>query len=170
MKAILIAITLTLGGCATGYHADSEPTAATVAQAGGVQVYKGTAYLPGDFKADGTLRAFHDYDFMTESAPCTVLPIYRAGAVAQEKTYAITADRGAESFRLLFQCRDSGRLYLLMSKADCSSRTWERGRSSLPFYQEVDNQCSRNRQGLDLRQIDSALHRFAALSVYFKSP
>jgi len=71
MKALMIAAVVMLGGCAGGYYSDVPPTVDSVEAAGGVQIYKGTAYLPSDFKPSGELRAFGDYDFMVESAPCT---------------------------------------------------------------------------------------------------
>ena len=133
MKALMIAAAVMLGGCAGGYYSDVPPTVDSVDAAGGVQIYKGTAYLSSDFKADGSLRAFGDYDFMVESAPCTVLPIYRWW----DEWFVVDVE--------LYQCRaniaDGKRLLLAGSAPDCDSRTWDMRMSLMPTSKKAGHLC-----------------------------
>lgn len=103
------------------YYADTMPTAASVQAAGGSQVFNGSLYLGGDFNADGSPRTFAQYDFVTESAPCTVL-----GESKGQGYYSMVKD-GQE---LTFECRSrrngsmspEARLFLIGSSIDCESK------------------------------------------------
>lgn len=142
MRQVLVALVLVLlVGCSSfgggGYYSDVAPTVESVSEAGGVQVYGGTAYLASDFKPSGELRAFGDYDFMVESAPCTVLPVYRPG----DEWFKVGGG--------LYQCRanisDGKRLLLAGSPPDCDSRTWDMRMSLMPTSRKAGYLCARQR-------------------------
>lgn len=92
------------------YYAETLPTAESVKVAGGSQVFNGSLYTTTDFNADGTARAFGEYDFAKESAPCTVL-----GSSKGHGFYSLT--KGGQE--LTFECRPNVTAVHLQS-LDCS--------------------------------------------------
>jgi len=118
-----------LAGCATGpregiaQHVEVAPTAQTVGVDG--QIYLGTLIKASDFKADGTAKVLADYDFTTESAPCTVLNA-KAPHFGTDPSVAVVKKDGKEFY---FICRgvtkidmEEKRLFLAGTKAECLTR------------------------------------------------
>lgn len=123
------------------YSSATLPTAQTVAAAGGEQRFNATLFTAKDFKNDGAARSFNDYNFATESAPCTVLGDGYKGASFYQ------VDKGGEQF--LFSCRavESGtstpamRLFLIGSSADCATRGGMSGQAST-FAKSLELKCN----------------------------
>lgn len=118
-----------LAGCATGpregipQHVDSVPTAQTVGADG--QIYLGTLIKSSDFKADGTAKVLADYDFTTETAPCTVLSP-DAKNFGKDASVSVVKKDGKSFY---FICRgvtkidlEEKRLFLAGTKAECLTR------------------------------------------------
>lgn len=129
MKKIFIltslSLSLLIGGC-SNVHIEREPTLNNIKWSTvDKKVYLRTMYVQADFKENGEKRNFNDYDFKTESSPCTVLKEY------SPRTNVYTIQQDKESIH--FECRpyfgyyepDVRRLYLLGSQRDCEDRTWD---------------------------------------------
>lgn len=124
---ILTAISLTvfMSGC-SNVRTEKEPTLNDIKWSmSDKKIYLRTMYVQSDFKENGEKRTFNDYDFKSESSPCTVFREY------SPRTNVYTIHQEKESMH--FECRpyfgydqpDIKRLYLLGSKKDCEDRTWD---------------------------------------------
>lgn len=110
------------------YSSGVMPDIKSVKAAGGEQLYKDTLFLESDFSG-GVARTLSQYDFTTESAPCTVLGArYRGGRLGEaEQIYSYPFSGN----NLQFACRplpSSGtagvrRLVLLGSSYECRSQS-----------------------------------------------
>ena len=125
-------IAASMYGCASGpnaHYVASQPTLETVkASPNQSQVYRNTLFTVSDFRADGSLKTFVDYDFTKESAPCTVLGSgYNSPAIQREESYTV---KGNDNVSHTFICRNVGgpsefRLVLAASNMDCKTRSWD---------------------------------------------
>lgn len=152
----VLAASILVTGCTSlrpdwNYYTSVEPTLESMAQTDAKrQIHKKTLYIPSDFNEIGQLRTISEYDFSTETAPCTAISAYRERPIYQEEFFTMKTQRGSESMDFLFECRsyssfgnrDEFRLFLIGSYEDCKRRTWEYKNSSIPFYQEVGKQCA----------------------------
>ncbi len=120
-----IGITSIMAGCSS-VHVEKEPTLNSIKWSlEDKKVYLRTMYVQADFKENGDRRTFNDYDFRTETSPCTVIKQY------SPRTYVYTIEKDKET--LNFECRpyfgyekpDLRRLYLIGSTKDCEDRTWD---------------------------------------------
>jgi hypothetical protein len=118
-----------IAGCASGpregipQFVDVAPTAQSVGVDG--QIYHGTLIKSTDFKADGTPKMLADYDFTTETAPCTVLNPNAKNPGKEPSVAKVNGD--GKTF--YFICRgvssrdlEEKRLYLAGTKAECLTR------------------------------------------------
>jgi hypothetical protein len=151
--AAAVAVAL-LSGCSAiqqgdQYSSASLPTAASVAQAGGEQRYNDTLFKTADFKADGSVRAFGEYNFASESAPCTALGDGYKGASFNSSSSFYEVEKGGEKY--LFNCRavqngptPAMRLFLIGSSADCAARTGNSGQFGqlTVLSKQVDQMCN----------------------------
>lgn len=145
--AVTTAIAL-LSGCSAIQQGDLYssavmPTAQTVAEAGGQQRFNSTLFITADFKEDGTQRTFSEYNFATESAPCTVLGDgYKGPSMTNNSTF-YKVEKGSEEF--LFNCRAAGsgamRLFLIGSSADCATHGGVNGQMST-FAKALELKCN----------------------------
>jgi len=131
------------------YSSGTVPTAASVAQAGGEQVYRQTLYTGADFKADGSARGFSEYNFVTESSPCTVLGDGYKGLTFNSISMFYEVEKGSDKYT--FNCRavqngpsPAMRLFLIGSSADCSARTGNSSQFGVisAFAKQIDQKCS----------------------------
>lgn len=128
------------------YFADAQPTVSTVAAAGGEQLYRDTVFTLKDFTTDGSARTFEQYNFASESAPCTVMGENFTGAGIEKTQKFYEVERGSEKF--LFNCRSQAgatyptmRLYLIGSSADCAQRGGVSGSMS-SFAKQLERSCN----------------------------
>lgn len=118
-------------GCSTvqnhfASHVEKEPTLGSLKwSTNESKIYLRTMYVQADFNADGTRRLFNEYDYRSETSPCTAFTKY------SPRTNLFTVQH--EKQYLTFECRpyfgydqpDMRRLYLLGSSIDCEDRTWD---------------------------------------------
>lgn len=159
MKTVLtLAVAASLSllvGCSTLqqgglYFADAQPTAATVAAAGGEQLYQDTVYKLADFNQDGSARTFAQYNFASESAPCSVIDSKFTGSGIEKNQAFYQVTKGSETF--LFNCRSNTgnrvnysamRLYLIGSSADCAQHSNGGSNGSMSsFAQSNERACN----------------------------
>ena len=128
-----------------------EPTLSSVQSSkDSVQLYKRTAYLESDFKQDGTLRKFNEYDYSVESSPCTVLPGAKVRPKNQDVFYTLKTEKNGQNVEFLFECRArlssrpaaEHRLFLIGSYADCKTRAWNYKDSLMTEYRQISNTCA----------------------------
>ncbi len=147
MKKIAILSALSLGfliqGC-SNIHIEKEPTLNNIKwSVVDKKVYLRTMYVQADFKENGQKRTFKDYDFRTESAPCTVIQQYSP----RTNIYTITNEKET----LSFECRpyfgydqpDLRRLYLLGSTKDCEDRPWDYHAPFINSFENVLEMCDK---------------------------
>lgn len=139
MKKVLLLAgisALFLQGCMS-VHVEKEPTLNSIKwSVDSKKVYLRTLYVQSDFNVKGEKRTFKDYDFRTETAPCTVVQQYSP----RTNIYTIKSN----SDKLSFECRpyfgnetpDHRRLYLLGSSIDCEDRQWD---YHAPFINSLEN-------------------------------
>lgn len=135
------------------YFADTLPTVETVTAAGGEQLYLDTLFNLNDFNKDGSARTFNEYDFSSESAPCTVMGENFTGVNIQKSQKFYEVEKGSKKF--LFNCRSQAgstyskmRLYLIGSSADCIQRGNVSG-SMNDFAKQLDRACNGHRISKD---------------------
>lgn len=168
MRILLLTAGLVLSGCASinGYYSGASPTLSSIARAGGAQIYQSSLFIPSDFTPRGKARAFADYNFITDSAPCAIAPGYAPPHLAKDQFLVLTAEGLGE---LAFTCRGPGapfsaekrRLYLVGSAAECRARTWDYTNSYDPFYRKLAELCRPG--GRDYGAIKRNYDRTAAL-------
>lgn len=87
----------------------SEPTAS---EATNQMIFRNTIYTKKDYDPFGKLRGFKDYNFLAESAPCTVLgAAYQVG----HKDYQVNI--GGENFEFSCQATPYNRADFMFSNA-----------------------------------------------------
>lgn len=145
----MLALVGTLSGCVGGYYSPTQPTHSSVVQHKG-QMFKGTYYSKQDYKEDGKLKTFSEYDFLYETAPCTVI----GGAYKENQDTDTVYSVKLDGYDLHFFCRDrntslnknENRLVLIGSYADCKTRTWDYSKSVYGMYKELARLCNYNRE------------------------
>lgn len=127
--AVMLLVSSSIAGCVgkfregVPHYTGTKPTAQSVDPVG--QLYKGSLFVATDFKADGSARQLVDYNYSTESAPCTVIDPDRLQA---DENGAYRLDRDGHEF--IFICRaehrdspSERRLFLAGTHKECLTHT-----------------------------------------------
>lgn len=140
MKKTLLLTSLStflfLQGCSS-VVVEKEPTLNSIKWSiDAKKTYLRTMYVQSDFNISGEKRLFKDYDFRTETSPCTVMQKYSP----RTNIYTMKSEKD----HLSFECRsyfgsetpDQRRLYLLGSTVDCEDRPWD---YQAPYINSLEN-------------------------------
>lgn len=132
MKLFITSLTaLALSGCATKFDTDKIPSKGYVKDL--------TTYYQSDF-VSGKPKTISDYDFFYEDSPCSAMPSRKVPPVYKEQVFEVELSSG---HRVFFECRNSGlnnssltfRLFLIGSRRECQSRTFDYTKSFDNVYQ-----------------------------------
>lgn len=132
----LICFLINLVGCSTfindykSLYPESMPTFDSISKSNGKQIYNNTVFYQADFKNDGTLKSFNDYNYAYESSPCTVLgDKYLIKGIDDKQFYELSVEGKNYQFVCQFNnskyTRDERRLYLVGTFEECKSRTFD---------------------------------------------
>lgn len=159
MKAIALTISAlslaALAGCSSFANNDItgvQPTAQSVKDAGGSQIYRGMEFFASDFNADGSARTLEQYDLTKESAPCTV--VGDVWSLNGQNRFGQSASAEINGASVVLNCRrpnvgtgpDGARLFLLGSSYDCVSRAGFSGSGyTSTAVREFDRSCASHR-------------------------
>lgn len=128
-KIIILSLVIFLSGCYSAKEGLSDKT----------------VYYPTDYNGE-RLRGFSEYDFFSESAPCTALYLWKPSPTLKEKSYVVVLNN---KYKVVFECRDNGssfsaknfRLFLVGTPIECMSRTWLYSQSLVERYKRLDDLC-----------------------------
>lgn len=140
-------------------------------------VFKKTLFTQYDYKPDESIKAFEEYDFTVESAPCTA--IGESYSVDDDDNTIYTIEVSNKSFQ--FMCRkvakmdgkEMRRLYLIGSAYDCVSRSFDYSTSPVEQYRALGESCKKENRESVQKVVDysylEAFHPskyFSLLSAY----
>lgn len=132
----LICFLINLVGCSTfindykSLYPESIPNIESMSKSSGKQIYNNTVFYKSDFKSDGNLKSFNDYNYAYESSPCTALgDKYLIKGIEDKQYYEVSVKEKKYQFVCQFNnskyTRDERRLYLVGTFEECKSRTFD---------------------------------------------
>jgi hypothetical protein len=175
-KLLAVAIGVMLAtGCSTlkdmgdeladNYYSKEMPTLESIqASKNKTQSHMGVAFYESDFKVDGQPKGLRDYNFLAESAPCTVLGDAYRGQIGQDDFYHVNVNGSSEV--LVFNCRyqsdrsTENRLFLMGTFYECENRTWGYEWSALPEMKRYSRMCTKGMETQENEKISALYKKF----------
>jgi len=168
MKQTLIFILAIFSGFS---HANPVMTDAEKLSSVKYLVSDGTLVAEFDYVNSEQLKAFEDYDFTVESAPCTVLGDYYSSTDDNNTVYTVKVE--SKDFR--FMCRavvgmkeNERRLYMVGSVYDCMSRPFDFSQSKVADYKYFGSMCENDNRSKFIKTVDYSYLELFHPEKYFK--